>query len=115
MRSALLGVLFADDEARLAALNRAATRLTHTDPKAECGALAIALAARASMRGDGFDVYCLGALVLALFGFARKVGPADQDKAAGNVATQEAGKAPDDGPGHAPDGGADLKRDRGQI
>ena len=57
MRSALLGVLFADDEARLAALNRAATRLTHTDPKAECGALAIALAARASMRGDRFDVY----------------------------------------------------------
>ena len=57
MRSALLGVLFADDEARLVALNRAATRITHTDPKAECGALAIALAARASMRGDDADAY----------------------------------------------------------
>lgn len=57
MRSALLGVCFADDEAKLIALNRIATRLTHTDPKAECGALAIALAARCSMRGQGFDIY----------------------------------------------------------
>ena len=46
MRSALLGVCFADDEAKLVRLNRAATRMTHTDPKAECGSLAIALAAR---------------------------------------------------------------------
>jgi len=53
MRSALIGVCFADDEDRLVALNRAATRLTHTDPKAECGALAVALAARCSMRGQG--------------------------------------------------------------
>ena len=60
------------------------------------------------------DVYCLGALVLALFGFVRKVGPADQDKAAGSVATQEAGKAPDDGPRHAPNGGSDPKQDREQ-
>jgi ADP-ribosyl-[dinitrogen reductase] hydrolase len=53
MRSALIGVCFADDEDRLVALNRVATRLTHTDPKAECGALAVALAARCSMRGQG--------------------------------------------------------------
>lgn len=57
MRSALLGVCFADDEARLVGFNRIAARLTHTDPKAECGALAIALAARCSMRGQTFDVF----------------------------------------------------------
>lgn len=57
MRSALLGVCFADDEAKLTALNRIATRVTHTDPKAECGALAIALAARCSMRGQAFEAY----------------------------------------------------------
>ena len=60
------------------------------------------------------DVYCLGAFVLALFGFVRKVGPAEQDKAAGNVAAQEAGKAPDEGPGHAPDDRADAKQGREQ-
>jgi ADP-ribosylglycohydrolase len=54
MRSALIGVCFAEDEARLVSINREATRLTHTDPKAECGALTIALAARCSMRGQGF-------------------------------------------------------------
>lgn len=57
MRSALFGVCFADDEARLTRLNRIATRLTHTDPKAECGALAIALAARCSMRAQAFEAY----------------------------------------------------------
>ena len=57
MRSALLGVCFADDEARLSRINRLIARMTHTDPKAECGALAIALAARCSMRGQGADVF----------------------------------------------------------
>ena len=57
MRSALLGVCFADDEARLTRINHLAARLTHTDPKAECGALAIALAARCSMRGQGVETY----------------------------------------------------------
>ena len=55
MRSALLGVCFADDEQRLVAFNRGATRMTHTDPKAECGSLAIALAARCSMLGQGSE------------------------------------------------------------
>ncbi len=48
MRAAILGVFCAahDDEiTQLIALNRASSRVTHTDPKAECGALAIALAA----------------------------------------------------------------------
>lgn len=45
MRSALLGVCYGQDEMRLKALVRASTRITHTDPKAEYGALAIACAA----------------------------------------------------------------------
>lgn len=57
MRSALLGVCFADDEAHLFRINHLVTRITHTDPKAECGALAIALAARCSMRGQGVESY----------------------------------------------------------
>lgn len=55
MRSALLGVCFSDDEARMAELVRISTRLTHIDPKAECGAMAIALAARCSLRGESFE------------------------------------------------------------
>lgn len=55
MRAALLGV-FAH-EAQLApeqliALNQTSSRLTHTDPKAEYGALAIALAARFSLENE---------------------------------------------------------------
>lgn len=57
MRSALIGVCFADDEGRLCGAIRSSTRLTHTDPKAECGALAIALAARCATRGQGSDVF----------------------------------------------------------
>lgn len=47
MRSALIGVCFEGD--RLRQFVKASSRLTHTDPKAECGAMAIALAARYSM------------------------------------------------------------------
>ena len=52
MRSALLGVCFGHDDAALIQFVAAATGITHTDPKAECGALAVALAARSSMRGE---------------------------------------------------------------
>lgn len=45
MRSALLGVCSGNDPARLRALVRASARLTHTDPRAEVGALAVAVAA----------------------------------------------------------------------
>jgi ADP-ribosyl-[dinitrogen reductase] hydrolase len=45
MRSPLLGVCYGEDIARLRKLVRASTRLTHTDPKAEYGAFAVALAA----------------------------------------------------------------------
>jgi ADP-ribosylglycohydrolase len=45
MRSALLGVCLGADPAQLRAFVRASTRLTHTDPRAERGALLVALAA----------------------------------------------------------------------
>jgi ADP-ribosylglycohydrolase len=45
MRSALLGVCLGRDHDRLRAFVRASTRLTHTDPRAERGALLVALAA----------------------------------------------------------------------
>jgi ADP-ribosylglycohydrolase len=45
MRSALLGVFFSGKDDEIRAYVRASTRLTHTDPKAETAALAIALTA----------------------------------------------------------------------
>lgn len=51
MRSALLGVCFGGDEPRLRALVRASTRITHTDPKAEYAALAVAVAAHIAAKG----------------------------------------------------------------
>jgi len=45
MRSAIIGVCYGNDLPRLKELVRASTRLTHTDPKAEYGALAVAIAA----------------------------------------------------------------------
>jgi ADP-ribosyl-[dinitrogen reductase] hydrolase len=45
MRSAVTGVYFADDAAKRRAFVAASTRLTHTDPKAEIAALAVAEAA----------------------------------------------------------------------
>ena len=50
MRSAVLGVCFGHDVAQLRSLVKANTRITHTDPKAEYGALAIAVAAFMSSR-----------------------------------------------------------------
>ncbi|HUF79505.1 MAG TPA: ADP-ribosylglycohydrolase family protein [Burkholderiales bacterium] len=51
MRVALIGVCYGDDPPHLRALVRAATRITPTDPKAEHGALAVALAAHLSATG----------------------------------------------------------------
>lgn len=48
MRAALTGVCYGQDRDKMSALVRAATRITHTDPKAEAGALAVALAAHLS-------------------------------------------------------------------
>lgn len=52
MRSALLGVCFANDDAALIQHVAANTGITHRDPRADCGALAVALAARSSMGGE---------------------------------------------------------------
>ena len=51
MRAAILGVVF-DDRMMMQEFVRASTRITHTDPKAEYGALAVALAANHSMHGQ---------------------------------------------------------------
>jgi ADP-ribosylglycohydrolase len=51
MRSALLGVC-ADSNSHLSDLVRASTRVTHTDPKAEEGALLVARAARITAVGS---------------------------------------------------------------
>lgn len=48
MRAPILGLCFGSDRDRLIQFNRASTRMTHTDPKAELGALAVALAAHHS-------------------------------------------------------------------
>ncbi len=50
MRSALLGVCHGSDPSLLRELVRASTRITHTDPKAEYGALAVAAAAHRAFR-----------------------------------------------------------------
>jgi ADP-ribosylglycohydrolase len=52
MRAALLGLCLGNDPDRLRAYVRASTRLTHTDPRAERGALLIAVAAH---YGAGLD------------------------------------------------------------
>ncbi|WP_164104229.1 ADP-ribosylglycohydrolase family protein [Candidatus Laterigemmans baculatus] len=50
MRAAILGAVF-DDRDTLLRFTKASSRLTHTDPKAEAGAIAVALAAQASRAG----------------------------------------------------------------
>ncbi|HEX6962581.1 MAG TPA: ADP-ribosylglycohydrolase family protein, partial [Lacipirellula sp.] len=54
MRSALLGVCANSDE-HLRELVRASTRVTHTDPRAEEGAVVVARAARRGVDGDASD------------------------------------------------------------
>jgi len=48
-----MGVYWAEDSELLRAHVRAATRLTHSDPKAEHAALAVAFAASLSAKGAG--------------------------------------------------------------
>lgn len=45
MRSAIIGVCYGEDLPKLREFVRASTRVTHTDPKAEYGAMAVAIAA----------------------------------------------------------------------
>jgi ADP-ribosylglycohydrolase len=53
MRSAILGAFFADNEHRRREFVVASTRLTHTDPRAEIAALAVAEAAAWTVAGHG--------------------------------------------------------------
>ena len=55
MRSPLLGVVYARNIEQLKVFVRRSTRLTHTDPKAYFGALAVALAARQSSLSQQVD------------------------------------------------------------
>lgn len=50
MRSAIIGVCFGEDATQMKRLVGHSTRITHTDPKAEHGALAVALAAHMASR-----------------------------------------------------------------
>ncbi len=52
MRVALLGVVFGDRPEYLQQIVRAATRITHSDPKAEYGAMAVAIAAHIARLGE---------------------------------------------------------------
>ena len=52
MRAALIGVCHGNEPARMRALVRAATRITHNDPKAEFGAFAVATAAHIAATRD---------------------------------------------------------------
>ena len=54
MRAAILGATI-DDVSNLLEFVRSSSRLTHTDPKAEFGAVAIALAAREASLNDNVD------------------------------------------------------------
>lgn len=56
MRSAVIGVWFRDDLAAIQTFVRSCARVTHTDPKAEYGALAVALAAAGRL--DSFGDLC---------------------------------------------------------
>ena len=51
MRAAIIGAAI-DDGAKLTRLVRASTRITHTDPRAESGALAVALAAQMASESE---------------------------------------------------------------
>lgn len=52
MRSPIIGVCFGESKARLKELVTISTRITHTDPKAAYGALAVALAAFCASRHE---------------------------------------------------------------
>src|SRR5262245_54221899 len=57
MRSAILGVAFSESDPLLVMHVSASSAITHSDPRAQFGALAVALAARSAMRGEIPDEY----------------------------------------------------------
>ena len=65
MRSAVIGAVFTDNEAQRREFVRASTRLTHTDPRAETAALAVAEAAAWIVRGDSHKQFQAKLLALS--------------------------------------------------
>jgi ADP-ribosylglycohydrolase len=61
MRSAILGVCLGDDPEKLVKFARRSTRITHTDPKAEIGALAVAMAAHIASTADAVSADAVSA------------------------------------------------------
>jgi ADP-ribosylglycohydrolase len=57
MRSAILGVAFSESDPLLVMHVSASSAITHSDPRAQFGALAVALAARSAMRGEIAEEY----------------------------------------------------------
>jgi len=57
MRSAILGVAFSESDPLLVMHVSACSAITHSDPRAQFGALAVALAARSAMRGEIAEEY----------------------------------------------------------
>jgi ADP-ribosyl-[dinitrogen reductase] hydrolase len=57
MRSAILGVAFSESDPLLIMHVSACSAITHSDPRAQFGALAVALAARSAMRGEITEEY----------------------------------------------------------
>jgi ADP-ribosyl-[dinitrogen reductase] hydrolase len=98
MRAPLLGVCLGADRERLRAFVRASTRITHTDPKAECGALAVAWAAHRFARtraGEPVGAVELVGEIRALIG-AEPAAPKLLDSLAQIAPNLEAGRTPDE-------------------
>lgn len=89
MRIAPIGVCYGADPALMRALVRAATRITHTDPKAEHGALAVALAAHLSATGADIDPADYARRLRALLGSEPGELLPLVDKVADSVARRE--------------------------
>lgn len=66
MRSAILGVCYGNDLSHLRKLVKAGTRVTHTDPKAEWAALAVAVASHLACSGEATPQEFLKAMRNAL-------------------------------------------------
>ncbi len=62
MRSAILGVCYGDNLPHLRRLIQASTRVTHSDPKAEWAALAVAVAAHLAFAGEATGQEFLGTM-----------------------------------------------------
>jgi ADP-ribosylglycohydrolase len=96
MRAAVIGAAVEDLD-RLRALIRISTRLTHTDPRAEAGALAVAIAARMARRveepsGEAFLAEVARALGSSASQLTDRLGAAVESVARGGTPREFAGQ-----------------------